>query len=85
MSTTTHKKTNKGKASPHLERLSLAPRLVGSSESSTDSTWNEKRVTLRKQITAMVGNLETECYKIIFDIFPEKIQLLDDMYKVRSV
>jgi len=31
----------------------------------------------------MVQNLEKECHRIIFDIFPEKIKLLDDMYKKR--
>jgi hypothetical protein len=29
----------------------------------------------------MIQNLEKECSRIIFDVFPEKIQLLDTLYK----
>jgi proteasome activator subunit 2 (PA28 beta) len=32
----------------------------------------------------MIQNLELECYKIIFDVFPEKIQQLDDTYKLKK-
>jgi len=46
-------------------------------------TFQDKRKKLRRQIKGMIGNLEKECYRIIFDVFPEKIKLLDDMYKKR--
>jgi len=44
-------------------------------------TFQDKRKRLRRQMKGMIGNLEKECYRIIFDIFPEKIKLLDEMYK----
>jgi hypothetical protein len=44
-------------------------------------TFQDKRKKLRRQIKGMVQNLEKECYRIIFDVFPEKIKVLDDMYK----
>jgi len=47
-------------------------------------TFQDKRKRLRRQIKGMVQNLEKECYRIIFDIFPEKIKLLDEMYKSRK-
>jgi hypothetical protein len=47
-------------------------------------TFQDKRKRLRRQIKGMVTNLEKECYRIIFDIFPEKIKLLDDMYKIKK-
>jgi len=46
-------------------------------------TFQDKRKKLRRQIKGMIQNLEKECYRIIFDVFPEKIKLLDDMYKKR--
>jgi hypothetical protein len=33
-------------------------------------TFQEKRKKLRRQIKGMVQNLEKECYRIIFDVFP---------------
>jgi len=70
--------------SPHLEALSLGPRFTIMPEVSlSPGTFQDKRKKLRRQIKGMVQNLEKECYRIIFDVFPEKIKLLDDMYKKR--
>lgn len=71
--------------SPHLEKLSLGPRSSIMPEVPlSPGTFQDKRKRLRKQINCMVQNLEKECYRIIFDVFPEKIKLLDDMYKNRK-
>jgi len=70
--------------SPHLETLSLGPRTTIMPEVTlSPGTFQDKRKKLRRQIKGMVQNLEKECYRIIFDVFPEKIKLLDDMYKKR--
>jgi len=70
--------------SPHLESLSLGPRShIMPEVRLSPGTPQDKRKRLRRQIKGMVGNLETECYRIIFDVFPEKIKVLDDMYKNR--
>lgn len=70
--------------SPHLENLSLGPRSPIMPEVMlSPGTFQDKRKKLRRQIKGMVQNLEKECYRIIFDVFPEKIKLLDDMYKKR--
>jgi len=69
---------------PHLETLSLGPRSPIMPEVLlSPGTFQDKRKKLRRQIKGMIGNLEKECYRIIFDVFPEKIKLLDDMYKKR--
>lgn len=71
--------------SPHLEKLSLGPRSSIMPEVPlSPGTFQDKRKRLRKQINCMVQNLEKECYRIIFDVFPEKIKLLDEMYKNRK-
>jgi len=71
--------------SPHLETLSLGPRSSIMPEVTlSPGTFQDKRKRLRRQIKGMVQNLEKECYRIIFDVFPEKIKLLDDMYKNRK-
>jgi len=68
--------------SPHLETLSLGPRSIIMPEVTlSPGTPQDKRKRLRRQIKSMVGNLEKECYRLIFDVFPEKIKVLDDMYK----
>jgi len=69
----------------HLEKLSLGPR-SGVIQRTSESTipYTDKKKILQTQIQTMVQNLEDECYRIIFDVFPEKIQLLDDMYKLRK-
>jgi len=74
---------NKNSLSPHLERLSLGPRspivpdhLIEKMQSFTD-----KRKKLRTQFNDMIKNLEQKCYRIIFDVFPEKIHHLDNLYK----
>jgi len=67
-----------------LETLSLGPRSPIMPEvAMSPGTFQDKRKKLRRQIKAMIQNLEKECYRIIFDVFPEKIKLLDDMYKKR--
>jgi hypothetical protein len=71
----------KGSTSPHLERLSLGPRSPIVPEISEKLSYSEKRKKLRTQFNDMVKNLEAKCYKIIFDIFPDKIQHLDNIYK----
>jgi len=71
----------KGSISPHLERLSLGPRSPIVPEISEKLSYTEKRKKLRTQFSDMVKNLEAKCYKIIFDIFPEKIHHLDNIYK----
>jgi proteasome activator subunit 2 (PA28 beta) len=71
--------------SPHLEKLSLGPRTSIMPEVPlSPGTFQDKRKRLRRQINCMVQNLEKECYRIIFDVFPEKIKLLDEMYKNRK-
>ena len=85
--------------SPKLEKLSLGPKsgISGTHADTADVPFSEKQKMLTAQIQAMIQNLEVECYKIIFDIFPgkayskrtltnsiEKIQLLDDLYKSRK-
>jgi proteasome activator subunit 2 (PA28 beta) len=73
--------------SPRLEKLSLGPRsgiVSANHEESANVPFSEKQKLLTAQIQAMIQNLELECYKIIFDVFPEKIQTLDDMYKQRK-
>jgi proteasome activator subunit 2 (PA28 beta) len=73
--------------SPRLEKLSLGPRsgiISANHEEVANVPFSEKQKMLTAQIQAMIQNLELECYKIIFDVFPEKIQLLDDMYKQRK-
>jgi hypothetical protein len=68
----------------HLETLSLGPRSAIMPEIMMSSgTFQDKRKILRRHIKGMVQNLEKECYRIIFDVFPEKIKLLDEMYKKR--
>jgi hypothetical protein len=70
--------------SPNLEKLSLGPRHHIMPEiPNSPGTFQDKRKRLRRQIKVMVQNLEKECYRIIFDVFPEKIKLLDDMYKIK--
>ncbi len=69
------------KSSPHLERLSLGPKSSGPQEQVLDG-FTAKRNKIKKQLDEMVAHLEKDCYRIIFDVFPEKIQLFDDMYKV---
>jgi len=69
--------------SPRLEKLSLAPRSPIIPRVQDSTPFADKQKILQAQIQTMVQNLEVECYKIIFDIFPEKIQHLDDMYKTR--
>jgi len=71
--------------SPHLETLSLGPRSSIIPEVVlSPGTPQDKGKRLRRQIKSMVGNLEKECYRLIFDVFPEKIKVLDDMYKHRK-
>jgi hypothetical protein len=71
--------------SPHLESLSLGPRSIIMPEVTVSpGTPQDKRKRLRHQIKNMVGNLEKECCRLIFDVFPEKIKVLDDMYKKRK-
>jgi len=73
--------------SPRLEKLSLGPRspIVSINQNETANVpFSEKQKLLTAQIQAMIQNLELECYKIIFDVFPEKIQHLDDMYKLKK-
>jgi hypothetical protein len=71
--------------SPHLETLSLGPRFTIMPEVPlSPGTFQDKRKRLRRQIKGMVQNLEKECYRIIFDVFPEKIKLLDELYKNRK-
>jgi len=71
--------------SPHLESLSLGPRsLIMPEVRLSPGTPQDKRKRLRRQIKGMVGNLEKECYRLIFDVFPEKIKVLDEMYKNRK-
>jgi len=68
----------------HLETLSLGPRTAIMPEIVMSAgTFQDKRKKLRRQIKGMVQNLEKECYRIIFDVFPEKIKVLDEMYKKR--
>jgi len=74
----------KGSTSPHLERLSLGPRSPIIPDISEKLSYTEKRKKLRTQFNDMIKNLEAKCYKIIFDIFPEKIQHLDYMYKNKT-
>jgi len=74
----------KGQTSPHLERLSLGPRSPIIPDISEKLSYTEKRKKLRAQFNDMIKNLEAKCYKIIFDIFPEKIQCLDNMYKNKT-
>jgi hypothetical protein len=70
---------------PNLEKLSLGPRSpIMPNVVNSPGTFQDKRKRLRRQIKGMVQNLEKECYRIIFDIFPEKIKLLDEMYKSRK-
>jgi hypothetical protein len=77
--------SNDSSLSSHLETLSLAPRTTIMPEVRlSPGTPQDKRKKLRRQIKGMVGNLEKECYRIIFDVFPEKIRVLDDMYKNRK-
>jgi hypothetical protein len=72
----------KGQTSPHLERLSLGPRSpIIHDFASEKLSYTEKRKKLRNQFNDMIKNLEHKCYKIIFDVFPEKIQHLDNLYK----
>lgn len=74
--------SNTNDLSPHLETLSLGPRShIMPEVRLSPGTPQDKRKKLRRQIKGMVGNLEKECYRIIFDVFPEKIKVLDDMYK----
>jgi len=69
----------------HLEALSLGPRSSIMPEVTiSPGTPQDKRKRLRRQIKGMVGNLEKECSRLIFDVFPEKIKILDDMYKNRK-
>lgn len=69
--------------SPHLERLSLGPRspIVPDHSSDKLNYYTDKRKKLRMQFNDMIKNLEQKCYRIIFDIFPEKIHHLDNLYK----
>lgn len=67
--------------SPRLEKLSLAPRSPITPKFQDSTPFADKQKILQNQIQTMMENLEVECYKIIFDIFPEKIQHLDEMYK----
>jgi len=61
--------------SPHLETLSLGPRSIIMPEVTlSPGTPQDKRKRLRRQIKSMMGNLEKECYRLIFDVFPEKNQ-----------
>jgi len=69
---------------PHLEKLSLGPKSTIMADIPNSPSWTDKRKKLRRQMKGMIGNLEKECYRIIFDIFPEKIQLLDNMYKTQQ-
>jgi hypothetical protein len=70
--------------SPNLDKLSLGPRSsIMPDLPNSPGTFQDKRKKLRRQINVMVQNLEKECYRIIFDIFPEKIKLLDEMYKLK--
>jgi len=69
---------------PHLEKLSLGPKSTIMAEIPNSPSWVDKRKKLRRQMKGMIGNLEKECYRLIFDIFPEKIQLLDNMYKTQK-
>jgi len=72
---------------PHLEKLSLGPRspILNRVENTTNEVpVNEKKRRLQAQVVAMVKNLEMECHKIIFDVFPTKIQYLDEVYKTRK-
>jgi hypothetical protein len=56
---------------PHLETLSLGPRSPIMPEVIlSPGTFQDKRKKLRRQIKGMVQNLEKECYRIIFDVFP---------------
>jgi len=86
------KSGSSGKVSPssspkelsiHLERLSLGPR-SGITVNELDLDFASKKKLLQGQMQGMIENLEQECCKIIFDVFPEKIQLLDEMYKNRK-
>jgi len=71
--------------SPHLEKLSLGPRSnIMPDVPLSPGTFHDKRKRLRRQINGMMQNLEKECYRMIFDVFPEKIKLLDEMYKTRK-
>jgi len=65
---------NKNSLSPHLERLSLGPRspIVPDHMSEKLASYSDKRKKLRNQFNDMIKNLEQKCYRIIFDIFPEK-------------
>jgi len=66
---------------PRLEKLNLGPRSGILTANEDTVPFDEKQKILHAQLQAMVQNLEVECYRIIFDIFPEKIQKMDDMYK----
>jgi len=70
----------KGATSPHFERLSLGPRSPIITDDKNYS-YADKRKKLRQQFSDMIKNLENKCYKIIFDVFPEKIHHLDNLYK----
>jgi hypothetical protein len=71
--------------STHLETLSLGPRTnIMPEVRLSPGTPQDKRKKLRRQIKGMMGNLEKECYRLIFDVFPEKIRVLDEMYKNRK-
>jgi len=76
-------KAKKTSLSPHLERLSLGPRspIVPDHKSDKLASYGDKRKKLRTQFNDMIKNLETKCYRIIFDVFPDKIEHLDDLYK----
>jgi len=76
--------TGSSEMTSHLETLSLGPRTnIMPEVRLSPGTPQDKRKKLRRQIKGMVGNLETECNRLIFDVFPEKIRLLDTMYKTR--
>jgi hypothetical protein len=75
------------KLAAHLDKLSLGPRngiIERIPESVNGIPHTEKQKILQQQMKVMVSNLEKECNKIIFDIFPMKIQALDEMYKHRK-
>jgi hypothetical protein len=77
--------TGSNDLSPNLDKLSLGPRShIMPEVTLSPGTFQDKRKRLRRQINGMMQNLEKECYRLIFDVFPEKIKLLDDMYKNRK-
>jgi hypothetical protein len=65
--------------SPRLEKLSLGPRSgiwSANHEESANVPFSEKQKMLTAQIQAMIQNLELECYKLIFDVFPGNFHIL---------